>query len=318
MLSPGRRRADEPPARTVGATKSGELTMPDTLIAVSGSTGEVGGRVAARLSARGIAQRLLVRDPLRAPRLSDAEIALVTSYTDTEGMRRALMGIHTLFLVSGRESVDRVQHHMAAVDAAVVAGVERIVYLSFLRAAPNATFTLARQHFHTEEHIRSAGVRCTFLRPSLYMDSVLKLVGEDGVIRGPAGDGRAAWIARDDLADVATAVLTSGDHDGTAYNVTGREALSLKACAQQLSEVTRRTISFYNETMAEAWETRARYGAPEFEVEGWITSYRAIAKGEMGPASDIVSELAEHPAQTLGEYLQRHPESYRHLVTAPL
>jgi ABC-type thiamine transport system substrate-binding protein len=80
--------------------------------------------------------------------------------------------------------------------------------------------------------------------------------------------------------------------------------------------VTGRTISFYSETMAEAWESRARYGAPEFE--GWITSYRAIAKGEMGPASDIVSELAGHPAQTLSEYLQRHPESYRHLVTAPL
>ena len=306
-----------PAARIAAAGRRRKLTMPDTPIAVTGATGAVGGRVAARLSARGIAQRLLVRDPVRAPNLPDAEIALVSSYEDKEGMRRALTGVDTLFLVSGRESADRVQHHIAAVDAALAAGVQRIVYLSFLHAAPNATFTLARQHFHTEEHIRAVDVHCTFLRPCLYLDSVIKLVGDDGVIRGPAGESRAAWIARDDLADVATAVLTSGGHDGTAYDVTGPEALSLTACAQQLSEVTGRRITFYNETVAEAWESRAGYGAPDFEVEGWITSYRAIATGEMGPASDIVSELAGHPAQTLREYLRRYPESYQPLVAAP-
>src|SRR5690348_5667797 len=112
-----------------------------TPIAVTGATGAIGGRVASRLAQRGIAQRLIVCDPARAPDLAGAELAHAAAYDDAESMRGALRGVQTLFLVSGRESPDRLRHHMAAVDAAVAAGVDRIVYLSFLHAAADATFT---------------------------------------------------------------------------------------------------------------------------------------------------------------------------------
>ena len=65
--------------------------------------------------------------------------------------------------------------------------MERIVYLSFISAAPDATFTFARDHFHTEQHILASGLAFTFSRQNLYMDLVPLLAGEDGVIRGPAG-----------------------------------------------------------------------------------------------------------------------------------
>jgi len=42
-------------------------------LAVTGATGELGGRVAARLSKLGVAQRLVVRDPKRAPQLPGAK-----------------------------------------------------------------------------------------------------------------------------------------------------------------------------------------------------------------------------------------------------
>jgi NAD(P)H dehydrogenase (quinone) len=58
----------------------------------------------------------------------------------------------------------------------VAAGVERIVYTSFIGAAADATFTFARDHFHTEEHIRAKGVSFTFSRQNLYMD-LLPLIG---------------------------------------------------------------------------------------------------------------------------------------------
>ncbi len=98
----------------------------------------------------------MVRDPERAPRPPGAEIAQA-SYNDAAAMRSALSGVQTLFLVSAKEAFRRVQEHATAVDAALAAGVERIVYLSFLAAAPDATFTFARDHFHTEEHVRSTG-----------------------------------------------------------------------------------------------------------------------------------------------------------------
>ena len=75
-------------------------------------------------------------------------------------------------------------------------------------AAPDSVFTLGRDHWHTEEHIRASGMASTFLRDSLYADFAPMLVGLDGVIRGPAGDGAASLVAQDDIADVAVAALS--------------------------------------------------------------------------------------------------------------
>ena len=159
-------------------------------LAITGASGGIGGRVARRLADRGVAQRLVVRDPARAPELPGAEVAQA-SYGDGEAVRRALDGADTLLLVSGSEAFDRVRLHTATVDAAVAAGVRRIVYTSFLNCTPDATFTFARDHWHTEEHIRQAGVRHTFLRDSLYLDYIPLFAGRDGVIRGRRAT--AAW-----------------------------------------------------------------------------------------------------------------------------
>jgi uncharacterized protein YbjT (DUF2867 family) len=286
----------------------------ESTIGITGATGEIGGRVAARLADRGLAQRLIVRDPSRAPRLPAAEVVQVTDYGDAVSMRGAFDGLRNLFLVSAKESATRVQQHVSAVEAAVAARVERIVYLSFLSAAPDATFTFARDHFRTEERIQSAGVAFTFLRPCLYIDKVPLWVGSDGVIRGPAGNGRVAWVARDDIADVAAAVLTGGGQDGSTYDVTGPEALTLAEAADLLSRVTGRAISYQEETLEEARESRRPTGAPAFAIEGWVTSYAAIATGEMGIISDAVRRLTGHEPRSLRDYLDLNPESYRHLV----
>ncbi|HEX3325391.1 MAG TPA: SDR family oxidoreductase [Actinomycetota bacterium] len=290
------------------------MALPE--LAVTGSTGEVGGRVARRLASKGIAQRLVVRDPLKAPVLNGAVGVGASSYGDTAAMTSALEGATTLFLVSGRETEDRLQQHLAAVDAAREAGVETIVYLSFLGAAPNATFTLARQHFATEEHIRDTGASFTFLRSSLYADFVPYFTGPDGVIRGPAGEGRVAWVTRDDIADVAVAVLLSDGHEGRTYEMTGPEAFSMAATAGILSRVTGRPIAYHAETTEEAWASRRPSGAPDWEIEGWITSYAAVATGEMDVVTDAVQEVAGHPPQRLEPFLRAHSELWHHLTDA--
>ena len=282
-------------------------------LAVTGSTGGLGGRVARRLAGRGVAQRLVVRDPARAPELPGAEVVRA-HYGDGEAMRRALDGVDTLFLVSASEALDRVRLHTGAVDAAVAAGVQRIVYTSFLACSAQATFTFARDHWHTEEHIRRTGVRHTFLRDSLYLDFVPRFVGGDGVIRGPAGDGRAAAVARDDIADAAAAVLLGDGHDGRSYDLTGPAAFTLQQAAEELSRVSGRTITYHAETIEEAYASRAGYGAPHWEVTGWVTTYVAIAVGDLEAVSGDVADLAGHPPMDLAEFLRRNPDSYRHLV----
>ncbi|MDQ4124022.1 MAG: NAD(P)H-binding protein, partial [Actinomycetota bacterium] len=139
------------------------------LFGVTGATGAVGGRVAELLVAADAERRLIVRAGSEAD-TGGAQVREIADYGDFDSMRAACDGVASLFLVSGREHPDRLQHHKTAVDAAVAAGVERIVYLSFLGAAPDATFTLARQHHATEAHVRGKGVAFTFLRSSLYLD----------------------------------------------------------------------------------------------------------------------------------------------------
>jgi len=273
------------------------------LIGVTGATGEVGARLARRLSASGHGQRLIVRDAARAPELAGAEVAVFGGYDDAPGMQAACTGITTLFLASAHEAEDRVTQHRRAVDAAVAAGVRRIVYLSIISAAADATFTYARDHFHTEEHIRASGVAFTFSRQSLYLDFVPLLAGEDGVIRGPAGDGRVAPVLRDDVADALHAMVTGTGHDGATYELTGPEAFTLAELAQALTAAGPRPVRFHDETLEEARASRESYGAPAWEVAGWISTYTALGAGEFDVVTDHVARLTGHEPVSVEQYL---------------
>jgi uncharacterized protein YbjT (DUF2867 family) len=275
------------------------------LIVVSGATGRLGGRVARRLAAAAAAPRLLVRDPARAPRLPGAEVA-VAEYADPGAVRAALEGADTVLMVSAAETPDRVHRHRGFVDAAAAAGVGHLVYTSFAGAAPDATFTLARDHWATEQHIRASGLPYTFLRDNLYADFLTFMVGDDGVIRGPGGDGRAAVVAQDDIADAATAVLRDpAAHAGATYDLTGPQALSFAEMAATITAVTGREVRYHDETLDEAYASRAGYGAPDWQVDAWVSTYTAVANGELAAVSPAIERLTGHPATSLAELLRR-------------
>jgi NAD(P)H dehydrogenase (quinone) len=274
------------------------------VIGVTGSTGQLGSRIARRLADSGVPLRLVVRDPGRAPALPGASVARA-AYGEHDALLDALDGVEVLMLLSATESADRVSLHKATVDAAVAAGVSRIVYTSFAGAAPGATFTFARDHWHTEQHIRSTGVDFTFLRDNLYLDFVPGFAGEDGVIRGPAGDGRTAAVARDDVAAVAARVLVDPGHSGATYDLTGPAAFTLAEAAAVLTEATRRKVRYEPETLDEAYRSRECYGAPAWEVAGWVTSYAAIASGELSHVSTAVEDITGARPISLEEYVGR-------------
>lgn len=295
----------------------GDDHMTNRTIGVTGATGALGGRVAARIARLGLPQRLIVRDLNRAPEYPGSSAAMAT-YEDTAAFERACRGVDTLFLVSATESEERVQTHMSAVDAAVEAGVSRIVYLSFLRPGPASTFTFARTHFFTEAHVRATGVDHTFLRPSLYLDLLPQWVDDDGVVRGPAGDGRVAWVTRDDVADVATEILTDPDSfartENTSLDVTGPETLSLAQTVDKLTTLTARSVRYAPETWEEALASRRATGAPEWQVQGWASSYAAIANGELDVVAPTVAKLTGHPARSIEGFLRRHPSALAHVA----
>jgi NAD(P)H dehydrogenase (quinone) len=283
------------------------------LLAVTQAAGALGRKVAAGLARLGVAQRLIVGDRDVAPRLAGVEVT-EASYHDTDGMRRALTGAQTLFLVSAEESPDYLEQHVAVVDAAVDAGVERIVFVSALSAAANATFTSARDDFHTEEHARATRLPCTFLRPSMYFDLLPGLCSADGVMANGAGDGRVACVSPDDVADVALVVLTQDDHDGRTYDVTGPVAQSMAEIVHELALATGRPISYSALTPDEERSLLSGSGAADWQIEASVSRSAAIAAGEMEVVSDTVERLAGHESQTFSDYLRRHPESCAHIV----
>jgi NAD(P)H dehydrogenase (quinone) len=280
-------------------------------IAVTGATGELGGRVARELSSRGVEQRLIVRDSARAPKLPGAAV-VTASYEDPETMARALEGASTLFLVSGHEDPDRISLHRKAIEGARLAGVERIVYTSFMGAAPNATFPYARDHGATEQAVREAGISLTSMRDTLYADVAPQFVGADGVIRAPAGHGRVAWVARADVARLAAVLLTEPGHEGQIYDVSGPHAIDLHETARILTKATRRAITYHAETLVEARESRA--GHPDWLVDGWVGSYLMLDTGEASVTSHTIEHLTGQRPMTLSEFLAAEPSSFAHLT----
>ncbi|HWR85973.1 MAG TPA: NAD(P)H-binding protein [Rhodoglobus sp.] len=269
-----------------------------TLIAITGTSGHVGGRVA-RLLGDDVG-RIIARDPYRALRLPHQPHMRVAAYGDADAARGALEGVDLLFMVSGSESPTRREEHRTFIAAAAEAGVGHIVYTSFVGAGPDAHFTLGRDHGDAEEAIRASGMRFTLLRDNFYSDFMPVFAGEDGVIRGPAGDGRVAAVARADVADVAAAVLRAPEqHLDAVHHLTGPEAFTLAEAAERMSAALERPIRFEDETLEQAYESRRRWSDEQWQLDAWVSTYTAIREGEVEAVSTDVETITGHPARSL-------------------
>lgn len=271
-------------------------------IVVTGASGKVGGEAARLLhGVPGVELRLVGRTMRRLPELAGAEQALA-SFADPEACRAAFTGADALLLVSAGEAVDRLDQHRTAIDAAVAAGVRHVVYTSFLGASESAGFTLARDHGATERMLRESGLSWTFLRDSFYADVLLDFAGEERVIRGPGGIGRCAFVARRDVAEVAAAILRDpAPWAGRTLDLTGPTAVSLGEAALLLTRARGEEYEYVDETMAEARASRAPYGAPDWQVEAWISTYTAIRDGELDVVGDGVREVLGRAPRPIGE-----------------
>ncbi len=279
------------------------MTTQTRLVAVTGVTGAIGGAVARQLADAGLPQRLLARTPSRPPDLADATVHEVT-YGDRAATLRALTGVEILLMVSAAEDEHRLAQHVAFVDAAAEAGVRHVVYTSFQGAAPDATFTLARDHHATEDRIRASGMAWTFLRDAFYIDFVSQLVGDDGVIRGPAGGGRVAAVTRADVAQVAATILRDPEsHAGATYELTVPEELTMAEIAATVAAARQRTVTYRDAHLEEARASRAVWQAPEWQLDAWSSTYTAMAAGEMAHVSGDVERVLGRRPVSLAEFL---------------
>ena len=98
------------------------------------------------------------------------------------------------------------------------------------------------------------------------------------------------------IAEILRGDLT--EYEGQTYDVIGPEPFSLAEAAEKLG------ATYHAETVAEAYASRQVFGAPDWEVEGWVTSYLAIANGELEVVSDTVERFTGRRGTTLEEYVR--------------
>ena len=275
-----------------------------TKIAITGVTGHLGGFVAKELSETGVAACHLARSPERAPILAGATVKKC-SYEYSDEAIAALSGIDVLFMISAKENPERLQQHLAFIDAAKAAGVKHIVYTSFYNASPNSTFTLARDHAATEQYIKEKGLTYTFLRDNFYIDFFVDMACQYGEIKGPAGNGKVSAVVRSDVANVAVEILKNPEKwANQTLNMTGPEELTLSEMAEQISHSLGKTVTYVEETVEEAYESRKIWQAEQWEYDSWVSTYTAIAKGEQAGLSDDIERVLGKASTSLAKYLR--------------
>jgi len=253
---------------------------------------------------KGIASIHLARSPERAIVYASAEIRKMV-YANTPEVVEALKGIDVLLMVSARENPERVEEHKSLLDAAKLAGVQHIVYTSFYGADEKATFILSRDHAQTEAYIKELGFTYTFLRDNFYLDFLIDIALENGEIRGPAGSGKVSAVARKDTSSVAAEILLHAKKwENQTLNLTGPEELSMEEIVALLSKETGKTIAYVDESVEEAYESRKKWPAQNWEYDAWVSTYTAIKVGEQAGVSTVVEKVLGRPAMSLVEVVK--------------
>ena len=274
------------------------------MIGITGVTGKLGSYVANLVDQQGISSIHLARSPESAKVYASAEIRKMV-YANTPEVVEALKGIDVLLMVSARENPERVEEHKSFLDAAKLAGVQHIVYTSFYGADEKATFTLSRDHAQTEAYIKKLGFTYTFLRDNFYLDFFIDIALENGEIRGPAGRGRVSAVARKDTSRVAAEILLNPkEWENQTLNLTGPEDLSMEEIVELLSKETGNAITYVDESVEEAYESRKKQPAQNWEYDAWVSTYTAIKVGEQAGVSTDVEKVLGRPASSLLDILR--------------
>lgn len=269
-------------------------------IGVTGASGQLGRLAVEKAKARGANDIVaLVRSPEKVADLGVETRAI--DYRQPETLAPALDGIDTLVLISSSDFDGRAQQHRNVIEAAVKAGVKRIVYTSILKgdASPMA---IAEDHKATEEALQSSGLVTTVLRNGWYVENwTAGLPGalQAGALVGAAGDGKLTPATRSDFAEAIAVVATTEGHDGKVYELAGDEAFTLSDLAAELSRQSGKDVPFNNLSEVEYAGLLGRLGLPDPVATILADADARAGEGALFDDSRTLSQLIGRPTGTL-------------------
>ncbi|HEY4098618.1 MAG TPA: SDR family oxidoreductase [Baekduia sp.] len=211
-------------------------------LVITGASGHLGARAAELLLEHdGVEPAdvvLVTRNPDRLAALAARGVTVrAGDFDDPSTLPAAFAGGNRLLLVSTDGVGRRVAQHRAAIEAARDAGVSLIAYTSIPNPSEENPAGVATEHRETEQALRDSGVAWTLLRNALYAEyRIPEAQGAvaTGKFQHNLGDGRSAFVSREDCAAAAAAVLAGGDeHANKVYDITGPALLG----ATELAEI---------------------------------------------------------------------------------
>jgi NAD(P)H dehydrogenase (quinone) len=282
-------------------------------LVITGASGQLGRRTAELLLATAPAEDVILTTRTPAALAAFAERGAVVRYADFAAphtLRAAFAGAERLLLVSATDLAQRTAQHRAALDAAKAAGVRHVIYTSGLRPEPPNPAVVAPSHYATEQALRQSGLGWTLLRNSLYADYQLpeaERALQAGVLVHNRGGGAVAYVAREDCAAAAAAVLLQDGHERAVYEITGGERWTADALAALYAELGGRPVraaalddaAFVATLVGDAaGDDHLRYGAELVASFG-----RSIREGYMNACTEHVAKLTGRAPQSLRQLL---------------
>jgi len=276
-----------------------------TTIRVTGATGKLGQRVVNRLLQKQAKVRVLTRRREDALKLwGDSVDIAAGNFSDPASLKEASRGIDRVFLLSPiGETLAADQN--AVIDAALSAGVSRIVKLSGSDwTIANAARSISgAAHAEVEKYLTGSDIEHTVLRPNAWMQVALEPVvealrnGEDVPTR--FGDAAVSFIDADDIADVAVHALSASTPVSGALVLTGGEALTALEIARIAARILYRPVGISHNS---ATVFPPHIGAFEQKAIGEFG--QLIRRGLAASVNDTIHQITGRPPHSVEAYLR--------------
>ena len=281
--------------------------MGRNMILLTGATGRVGSAAAKALARANIPFRALVRDPDKVAFDPDAAEIVQGDLNDPGVVEQALQGVSRALIVMGNHP-DQAKLERQFASLAADAGVSHLVKVSSMEAAPDATATLPKNHYDTEQHIASLGVDWTFLRPNYYMQNMLMYAGSIARTNSfalPLGTAKTAMIDSRDVGEVAAVVLTGEGHAGQAYRLTGPAIMDFHEVAARMGTVLERPVSYVAQSPEAFREVLGQFIQSVWQLDAVCELFAEIAAGSLEEQHSTTADLLGRPAVDLETFTRQ-------------
>ena len=284
---------------------------------VTGASGQLGRRVLELLLEAHTGQIIAAT---RTPdKLADfAARGVIVRHADFEdpaSLKAAFTGVDRLLLIS-TDLVDleerRLRQHLNAVNAADEAGVKHVVYTSLMNPEPGTPVKIAGDHYGTEQALDASRMGWTVLRENIYTEMLLGSLPQavqTGQLYAATGDGKVAFITREDVAQAAAAALAAPFDGRRTLDITGPEALSRYDLARIASDLTGNPVTYIPVPLEAAIQGMMSVGIPQSAAEAYASFDDAVAQGFFEHVSNTVEELTGRKPTSVKEYLTAYREA---------